>query len=215
MGGADVRSLTAAGDLAIDVVPTARLARALRSKARGEVAFIEREGRVTVDQAFSVDTQAAAQYWALDRLGARARAGCAGGRAGLLGACRAPGAGWTARGLGAAARASPRPLSRPQFQPLSLSNPHLPKTTTDQRDEPLDGSYVYYTSAAGSGLGVDVYVLDTGIRTTHQEFSGRAKNIKAYHRPGVTPNNDGHGHGAAGPPFPAAAGALGLPRAAR
>lgn len=40
----------------------------------------------------------------------------------------------------------------------------------DQRDRPLDGSYTYtYT-----GYGVRVFVLDTGIRTTHQEFGGRA-----------------------------------------
>jgi aqualysin 1 len=40
----------------------------------------------------------------------------------------------------------------------------------DQRDMPLDGRYVY----ANTGAGVNVYVIDSGIRTTHQEFGGRA-----------------------------------------
>jgi subtilisin family serine protease len=40
----------------------------------------------------------------------------------------------------------------------------------DQRTLPLDGSYAYPTSSAL----VDVYVLDTGIRTTHTDFGGRA-----------------------------------------
>jgi len=40
----------------------------------------------------------------------------------------------------------------------------------DQALLPLDGFY----NVAMSGLGVAVHVLDTGIRTTHQEFGGRA-----------------------------------------
>src|SRR5262245_5142488 len=39
----------------------------------------------------------------------------------------------------------------------------------DQRDQPLDGNYNYDTNAAN----VDVYVIDTGIRSTHVEFGGR------------------------------------------
>jgi subtilisin family serine protease len=40
---------------------------------------------------------------------------------------------------------------------------------SDQRNLPLSGTYSYdYT-----GLGVDVYVLDTGIRSDHVEFGGR------------------------------------------
>ena len=41
----------------------------------------------------------------------------------------------------------------------------------DQQNLPLDSKYTY--TYAGSG--VDVYVLDTGLRTTHQEFGFRAK----------------------------------------
>jgi subtilisin family serine protease len=40
----------------------------------------------------------------------------------------------------------------------------------DQRDRPLNGSYVYNAT----GAGVRAYILDTGIRPTHQDFGGRA-----------------------------------------
>jgi aqualysin 1 len=40
----------------------------------------------------------------------------------------------------------------------------------DQRALPLDGTYAYEST----GVGVNVYVVDSGIRITHQEFEGRA-----------------------------------------
>lgn len=40
----------------------------------------------------------------------------------------------------------------------------------DQRDLPLDGSYTY----GPTGAGVNAYVVDTGILTTHPDFGGRA-----------------------------------------
>ena len=40
----------------------------------------------------------------------------------------------------------------------------------DQRALPLDNSY----SFAATGAGVNAYIIDTGIRTTHSEFGGRA-----------------------------------------
>jgi hypothetical protein len=60
----------------------------------------------------------------------------------------------------------------------------------DQRDLPLSNSYTYNQT----GLGVNAYVIDTGIRATHQQFTGRIGN-------GFTAINDGqgtndcHGHG--------------------
>jgi subtilisin family serine protease len=52
----------------------------------------------------------------------------------------------------------------------------------DQRNLPLSNSYTYNTT----GAGVNVYVIDTGIRRTHSEFGGRALN-------GFTSINDGRG----------------------
>jgi subtilisin family serine protease len=40
----------------------------------------------------------------------------------------------------------------------------------DQRDLPLDNAY----TPAGSGASVHAYIIDTGIRITHQDFGGRA-----------------------------------------
>ena len=61
---------------------------------------------------------------------------------------------------------------------------------TDQRDLPLNNAYTYNQT----GQGVHMYVVDTGVRAAHQEFTGRIGN-------GFTAVNDGqgtndcHGHG--------------------
>ena len=52
----------------------------------------------------------------------------------------------------------------------------------DQRGLPLNSQYTY----AASGAGVNVYILDSGIRTTHAEFGGRASGA-------FTAIDDGHG----------------------
>jgi Tol biopolymer transport system component len=60
----------------------------------------------------------------------------------------------------------------------------------DQRNLPLNNSYNY----ANAGAGVNVYVIDGGIRLTHQEFGGRA--AFAYDNVGDGRNgNDCNGHG--------------------
>jgi subtilisin family serine protease len=59
-----------------------------------------------------------------------------------------------------------------------------------QRNLPLNGQYVYNSIA---GNGVDVYVIDTGILTTHNDFGGRA----AFVYTAITNegNTDLNGHG--------------------
>jgi serine protease len=66
----------------------------------------------------------------------------------------------------------------------------------DQADLPLNQSYTY----PNTGAGVNVYVLDTGVRLTHNDFGGRARYVSG----GVGGNfvgdaranaEDCHGHG--------------------
>ncbi|WP_309573310.1 S8 family peptidase, partial [Deinococcus sp.] len=59
----------------------------------------------------------------------------------------------------------------------------------DQRDLPLDSSYTYSTTASN----VTAYIIDTGIRTTHSEFGGRA--IWGINQSGDGNNTDCNGHG--------------------
>ncbi|HEX6291589.1 MAG TPA: S8 family serine peptidase [Herpetosiphonaceae bacterium] len=49
-------------------------------------------------------------------------------------------------------------------------NPPWGLDRIDQNNRPLNSAYTYNTT----GEGVNVYVIDTGIRPTHQEFGGRA-----------------------------------------
>jgi subtilisin family serine protease len=58
----------------------------------------------------------------------------------------------------------------------------------DQHDLPLDNSYTFATTASN----VHAYIIDTGIRTTHQTFGGRA----TFGHNSVDANNtDCNGHG--------------------
>jgi subtilisin family serine protease len=60
----------------------------------------------------------------------------------------------------------------------------------DQRALPLSASYTW----ASSGTGVHVYIIDTGIRTTHTDFGGRAVwDFSAIK--GQDADIDCHGHG--------------------
>jgi subtilisin family serine protease len=60
----------------------------------------------------------------------------------------------------------------------------------DQRNLPLSGSYTFFTG----GAGVTAYILDTGIRLTHNDFTGRAVSGFDAVDPG-TSADDCHGHG--------------------
>ncbi len=60
----------------------------------------------------------------------------------------------------------------------------------DQRSLPLSGSFTYTTT----GAGVKAYIIDTGIRTSHSEFGGRA--VDGYDAvDGTLPAADCNGHG--------------------
>ncbi len=60
----------------------------------------------------------------------------------------------------------------------------------DQRDLPLDKSYLY----SASGKGVHAYIIDTGIRISHAEFGGRAQADFDSFSDGQK-GNDCNGHG--------------------
>jgi subtilisin family serine protease len=53
------------------------------------------------------------------------------------------------------------------------TNPPWGLDRIDQRNRPLNGTYNYNWT----GSGVRVYVIDTGIRTAHAQFGGRASNV--------------------------------------
>jgi subtilisin family serine protease len=59
----------------------------------------------------------------------------------------------------------------------------------DQRNRPLDSAYTYATTAAD----VSAYIVDTGIRTSHQDFGGRA--ISGFDAVDGGAADDCNGHG--------------------
>lgn len=68
------------------------------------------------------------------------------------------------------------------------TNPPWGLDRIDQRNLPLNATYNYNWT----GAGVRVYVIDTGIRTSHTQFGGRASNVfDAFGGNG----SDCHGHG--------------------
>src|SRR5918998_860954 len=68
------------------------------------------------------------------------------------------------------------------------TNPTWGLDRINQRNLPLDAKYDY----ANNGAGVNVYVIDGGIRYTHQEFGGRASSAYDY-AGGAGIDCNGHG----------------------
>jgi subtilisin family serine protease len=77
-----------------------------------------------------------------------------------------------------------------QLDDTQLNPPSWGLDRIDQLDTPLDNSYTYPGSA---GDGVHIYIVDTGIRLTHQDFGGRAVNGIDLVDGGTA--DDCHGHG--------------------
>ncbi|HEX4983787.1 MAG TPA: S8 family peptidase, partial [Ilumatobacteraceae bacterium] len=61
----------------------------------------------------------------------------------------------------------------------------------DQRSLPLDSGYAY----GGIGAGVDLYVIDSGLRTSHTEFTGRVGDGAYWNFGDGTGISDCQGHG--------------------
>ncbi|GAB4216531.1 MAG: S8 family peptidase [Roseiflexaceae bacterium] len=92
----------------------------------------------------------------------------------------------------AALKRNPNVATIEQDQIVSLAATQSPVTwgldRIDQRNRPLSGSYTYNTTAST----VNVYVIDTGIQTSHPQFGGRA--AVAYDALGGN-GQDCQGHG--------------------
>lgn len=73
-------------------------------------------------------------------------------------------------------------------------NPSWGLDRIDQTDLPLDKSFRY----AGAGAGVHIYVIDSGLRSSHREFSGRAGAGFNALRDGNSADCNGHGTHVAG-----------------
>lgn len=99
--------------------------------------------------------------------------------------------------IAASGSPSPAPDPSPTPTPIDSIQPNAPwgLDRIDQRSLPLNSTY----TAPSTGQGVTVYVVDTGIRTTHQEFAGRVVSGYDFVDGDADPSDcDGHGTHVAG-----------------
>jgi hypothetical protein len=99
---------------------------------------------------------------------------------------------------GVAPTATPTPSASPSATPTASCGSPVPAGTQgcapwgldrlDSHSLPLDTQF----TPAGAGSGVKAYIVDTGVRTSHSEFTGRT--VTGYSAIGGTPE-DCHGHG--------------------
>lgn len=86
------------------------------------------------------------------------------------------------------------------FYPLQTQSTPSTYWNLDRIDERLKGSLPGYTyEDSRSGQSIDAYVIDTGIRLSHNEFEGRARELWRGSQAGVVGSDcDGHGTHVAG-----------------
>jgi subtilisin family serine protease len=78
---------------------------------------------------------------------------------------------------------------QPSASAIQTAPPAWGLDRIDQRDLPLNQTYVYKTT----GRGVTAYILDSGINATHVDFGGRVRN--GFNFSATLPPGDCNGHG--------------------
>ncbi len=81
------------------------------------------------------------------------------------------------------------------IQATQVNPPSWGLDRIDQRNLPLDQRYTYNST----GSGVNAYIIDTGVRVTHTDFGGRARNGYDFvDNDSVAQDGNGHGTHVAG-----------------
>jgi len=87
-------------------------------------------------------------------------------------------------------------IFEPPAAAMQISPPSWGLDRVDQVDLPLNDSYVF----EGTGAGVNIYIIDSGIELTHADFGGRAHyipwiNSGNFYNDGQKDADDCYGHG--------------------